>query len=65
MAEAARSFKVFYQKQPGEAPGSYSMDHSAGTYVFDPQGRLRLYVGHGQGAEVLAHDIRLLLAQTG
>ncbi|WP_205617502.1 SCO family protein [Pelomicrobium methylotrophicum] len=65
VAEAARSFKVFYQKQPGEAPGSYSMDHSAGTYVFDPQGRLRLYVGHGQGAEVLAHDIRLLLAQTG
>jgi protein SCO1/2 len=37
------------------------MDHSAGTYVFDPQGRLRLYVANGQGADVFAHDLRELL----
>lgn len=65
IAEAARSFKVFYQKVPGQAPDSYTMDHTAGIFVFDPQGRLRLYVSHGQGPEVLAHDLRLLLSQTG
>ena len=37
------------------------MDHSAGTFIFDPQGRLRVYVGYGQGADVFAHDIRELL----
>jgi protein SCO1/2 len=37
------------------------MDHSAGTFIFDPQGRLRLYVGNAQGPDVLAHDLRELL----
>ena len=60
-AATAREFKVLYQKQPGSTPGSYSMDHTAGTFVFDPQGRLRLFVSHGQGPEVFAHDIRELL----
>jgi protein SCO1 len=57
----AREFKIIYQKQPGSTPGSYTMDHSAGTYVFDPRGRLRLYVSYGQGPEVFAHDLRELL----
>jgi protein SCO1 len=57
----AKEFKVIYQKQPGPSPGSYTVDHSAGVYVFDPQGRLRLYVSHGQGPDVYAHDLRLLL----
>jgi len=64
-ARTARDFKVIYQKQPGSAPGSYTMDHSAGTYVFDPQGRLRLYVSYGQGADVFVHDIRELLRTAG
>jgi protein SCO1/2 len=38
------------------------MDHSAGTYIYDPQGRLRLYVSYGQGPEVFVHDIKALLA---
>ena len=63
-AATAREFKVLYQKQPGSTPGSYSMDHSAGTFVFDPQGRLRLFVSHGQGPDVFAHDIRELLRAT-
>ena len=63
-AATAREFKVLYQKQPGSTPGSYSMDHSAGTFIFDPQGRLRLYVTHGQGPDVYAHDIRELLRAT-
>jgi protein SCO1/2 len=61
-AQVAREFKVIYQKVGGKAPDNYTMDHSAGTYIFDPQGRLRLYVGYGQGSEVFAHDIGRLLA---
>ena len=57
----AKEFKILYQKQPGATPGSYTMDHSAGTFIFDPQGRLRLYVSYGQGPDVFAHDLRELL----
>ena len=60
-ARTAKEFKSIYQKQPGKTPGSYTMDHSAGTFIFDPQGRLRVYVGYGQGADVFAHDLRELL----
>jgi len=60
IARTAKEFKVFYQKQalPG---GGYSMDHSAGTYIFDREGRLRLYASYGCGAAALLHDIRILL----
>ena len=57
----AKEFKILYQKQPGALPGSYTMDHSAGSYIFDTKGRLRLYVSYGQGPEVFAHDLRELL----
>jgi protein SCO1/2 len=57
----AKEFKILYQKQPGPTPGTYSVDHSAGTYIFDPQGRLRVYESYGRGPEVFAHDIRALL----
>jgi protein SCO1/2 len=60
-ARTAKEFKVFYQKVPGSSPESYSVDHTAASYVYDPQGRLRLFVKHGQSADALAHDIRLLL----
>ncbi len=60
-ARTAKEFKVIYQKQPGSTPGSYTMDHSAGTFIFDPEGRLRLYAGHGKDADVFVHDLRLLL----
>ena len=57
----AKEFKIIYQKQPGREPGSYSLDHSAGTYIFDPQGRLRVYENHGPGPDVYAHDLREVL----
>ena len=60
-ARTAQEFKILYQKQPGRTPGSYTMDHSAGSFLFDPQGRLRVYVGYGQGPDVFTHDIRELL----
>jgi protein SCO1/2 len=59
---AAKEFKVFYQKQPVKG-GSYSVDHGAGTFIIDRQGRLRLFAQYGQGAPALLHDIRLLLKQ--
>ncbi|MCC7328088.1 MAG: SCO family protein [Burkholderiales bacterium] len=60
----AHEFKVIYQKQPGTTPGNYTVDHSAGVFAFDPQGRLRLYIGHGQSPEVFAHDLKALLHET-
>ncbi|MBI4984876.1 MAG: SCO family protein [Rhodocyclales bacterium] len=61
-AATASEFKVFYVKRPGAQTGSYSIDHSAASYVFDPQGRLRLTVRHGEAPERIAADLRLLLA---
>lgn len=60
IARTAKEFKVYYQKVPGSRPDNYSMDHTAGSYVFDPGGRIRLLVGHTQ-AGTLAADIRILL----
>jgi protein SCO1/2 len=59
---AAKNFKVFFQKVPGKTPTSYTVDHTAGSYIFDPQGRVRLFTRQGTGAEALAHDLKLLLA---
>ncbi len=60
--KVAKEFRVFYQKVPGKEPGSYTMDHTAGSYVFDPQGRIRLFIRHGQGPEPIVHDLKLLLS---
>ncbi len=56
----ADEFKVYYRAVP--TGSSYTMDHSALSYVFDPQGRLRLALRHEQKADDYAHDIRLILA---
>ena len=56
-----KEFKVYAKKVDGKTPGTYTMDHSAGMYVYDPQGRLRLYTRYGSDAAALASDIRLLL----
>ncbi|NTV10683.1 MAG: SCO family protein [Zoogloea sp.] len=61
-AAVAKEFRVFYQKQPGSTPSTYTIDHSAGTYIYDPKGRLRLYAKHGEAPDNMAADIRLLLA---
>ncbi|OHC67866.1 MAG: photosynthetic protein synthase I [Rhodocyclales bacterium GWA2_65_20] len=62
IAAVAKDFKVFYAKQPGKEPGSYSIDHSAASYAFDPQGQLRLTIRHGEAPERIAADLKLLLA---
>ena len=60
-AATAKEFKVVYQKVAGPRPGAYTLDHSAATYLYDPQGRLRLYVGASQGVDTYVHDLRALL----
>ena len=57
----AKDFKIYYKKVPGASASSYTMDHSAGSYVFDTQGQLRLFTRYGSGAPVLAADIALLM----
>ena len=59
----AKHFKVYYNKVPGRTEGSYTMDHTAGSYVFDTQGRVRLFTRYGTGTEALVHDLKLLLAE--
>ena len=62
IAATAKEFKVFYAKVPGKTEGSYSIDHTAGSYVFDAQGKVRLFIRYGGGAEALAADLKTLLA---
>ena len=61
LEKVAKDFKIYYKKVPGTSPGSYTIDHTAGSYAFDPDGRLRLYIKHAQGPETLAHDLKELL----
>jgi protein SCO1 len=61
LAIVAKDFKTYYKKVPGRTDTSYSMDHSAGSFVYDTAGNVRLYTRYGSGAEALAADIKLLL----
>ena len=60
---AAKQFKVYFAKVPGKTEGSYTMDHTAGSYVFDTQGRIRLFTRYGTGADALTSDLKVLLAE--
>ena len=64
LTDVAKRFKIYYKKQEGKTPTSYTMDHSAGSYVYDTQGHVRLYSRYGSGAKVLAQDIQTLLRTT-
>ncbi|HXF47078.1 MAG TPA: SCO family protein [Burkholderiaceae bacterium] len=61
IARTAKEFKVFYQKVPGKTPTSYSVDHTAGSFAFDTEGRVRLFLKHGQGVEPIVADLKRLL----
>jgi protein SCO1/2 len=62
---AAKEFKVFFAKVPARDGTSYTIDHTAGSYVFDTQGRVRLFVRNGTATEMLADDIKVLLTPSG
>ncbi len=61
LSDLAKNFKVYYKKVEGKTSTSYTMDHSAGSFVYDTSGRLRLYTRYGSGAKALAADIEQLL----
>lgn len=58
----AADFKIYYKQVPGSTPTSYTMDHSAGKYIFDTQGRVRLFSAYGTDAATITSDIRVLLS---
>lgn len=62
LPQVTKDFKIYYKKVEGKTPTSYTMDHSAGSFTFDPQGRIRLYNRHASGAEALAADVKILLS---
>jgi protein SCO1/2 len=57
----AQNYKIYFKKVDGKTATSYTMDHSAGSYIYDAQGRIRLYARYGSGPQLLAADIRQLL----
>lgn len=61
IAAVAKDFKIYFKKVPGKVEGTYTLDHSAGTYLYDPQGRLRIYERYGAGPQVLVQDVKALL----
>lgn len=63
LPDVAKHFRIYYKKVPGQTETSYTMDHSAGSYVYDTQGRVRLYHRYGSGAPALAADVKKLLAE--
>ena len=64
LKQAAKAYKVFYQKTPGPTPTSYGVEHTAGFYVYDTKGKLRLFVRYGTPADSLTQDLKALLDQT-
>jgi protein SCO1 len=62
LEQVAKDFKIYYKKVEGPTPTSYTMDHSAGSYVYDTTGRIRLYSRYGTSVEALTQDIKYLLA---
>ena len=61
LEKVAKDFMIYYKQVPGTSAGSYTIDHTAGSYAFDPEGHLRLYIKHAQGPEILAQDLKELL----
>jgi protein SCO1/2 len=58
-----KDFKLVVEKVPGKTPDSYTIDHTAGTYIFDPQGRIRLFASQSLDPALLTDDLRNLLAE--
>lgn len=63
LAAVAKDYKAYFKKAEGKTPTSYTMDHSAASYIYDTKGNLRLYSRYGSGAPALVSDIQALLKQ--
>ena len=61
--QVIKDFKLIVQKVPGKTPDSYTIDHTAGSYVFDPEGRIRLFASQSLDPALLTEDLKALLAE--
>ena len=59
----AQEFKIFYEKVPGKTDDTYTIDHISGVYLFDPQGRVRLFERQSLEPALMTDDIKALLAE--
>lgn len=62
VARAAREFKITYRKHWEPGATDYLVDHTAGSYVLDGEGRLRLFLPFAHSPEDIAHDLKTLIA---
>lgn len=62
LKQLANEYKVVYQKTSVKGVDDYLVDHSAGTYIYDPQGHLRLLMPYGSSPDAIAQDLKTLLA---
>jgi protein SCO1/2 len=61
--QLTKDFKLVVEKVPGKTADSYTIDHTAGCYVFDTQGRIRLFATQSLDPALLADDLKALLAE--
>ncbi len=61
--QVAKDFHVFYEKVPGKTNDSYSVDHTAGLYLYDPQGHIRVFAGNAATVDSVVHDLKILLGE--
>lgn len=64
LVDLAKNFKIYYKKVDGKTASSYTMDHSAGSYVYDTKGNIRLFTRYGSGVEALTKDVKILLKES-
>lgn len=64
LRQLTKEYRVIYQKTAIKAPDDYLIDHSAGTYIYDSKGKLRLLVPYGSRPEAIVRDLRTLLADS-
>ena len=57
-----KSFRVVVNKVEGSTPNNYTIDHTAGIYVFDPNGQLRLFMRPDEPVDAMAKDLKTLLS---
>ena len=60
-AETAKTYKVFFEKQKEAGKSGYTVDHSAGSYVYDKAGKIRIYFKYGQKPNEMASDLKQIL----
>jgi len=63
VAAAAAAFRVVYRRHVEPGSDGYLIDHTAGSYLLDQRGRMRVFLPYAQLPDDIAHDLRLLLAE--